>query len=984
MKKLTPARLTALLLLLISCFTAARAATVDIDGITYSYSESSAYVTYKSDGTKYSGDIVIPDTIVVDSTTYKVAGVKNPNVFAGCSELTSFTSGTNFIFYNTLTFNGCSNLKEVTFNYTRKRWPTMYLPEYMFCDCSSLESVTFPAGMKDLTEIFRIGDFAFYGCTNLKSFVNFPAAPNTVQVGCWSFYGCRALNPLEYIDLANVTFYSVYGDAVTQAFAYCNITSVTIPDGCTSIPEYTFYGCPLTEVSISTSVTEIGNMAFYSKDSYTAPELHEGLVSIGDWAFNATIENINIPASLESLGLLTWPVRLKSVTVAEGNKYFEVKNNALYQKVLDAEENVDHKILHSVIAGNGNTLGIWKESDELVTEIGRYAFAGTDIKGYDFPYLEVVGEHAFQNSTIENVDIKKGIEYGYSVFFGCRSLTQVTIEDGVKSLPDNAFYGCENLTTAPEFPGSLKSLGAMFCGCNFTSVKLHDTFESIDLYSFPRSVTEIECQNPVPPTVTDRYGAIGTDGDDWHLYIPDVTLTVPAASVELYKQHEVWGKCKEIIGNPDWQGLGSVTDLPGGLWFAQKGGNICYLNDGLHDTGIPSGGHPFQMQIHGNALYVADAGESHYYSISGDNYGTGDGQLYKVECMDNYSFVKTLMLVPAGVGSDYADPYTCFIDNSNGDIYASNRNQGVYKFNSTDKNWYAEKLKTHHDTYYNNGDNINTVSYFVKHTWLNYYGHCISYGALLRGFQRDSNGVNWMLLDHNGYGIYRFKDSDIHSDGITDSNMPYGIVLYDSNLSSMYIDEANGYLYVFSRAANNHGLYRIALSDISETENLSWSNANLELIDASPASPENASFAEEVYVRQITGDGKYIYWSYIAEEGSGYKSGIKMIPATGTPTVSYLIEDIEAYGLAVKDFDPAGVEQVAADEVVTTLINVAGNRISAVEDVTVTVYSTGGAVEAVIDVAAGETVILDNLTRGIHIVRATAADGTTASLKTVL
>lgn len=979
MKHSNSSRLTAILLLLITCFATAQAATVDIDGITYDISGAYALVSYKSDGTNYSGDIVIPDEITVDGTTYPVLRTINSSVFDYCDEMTSFTSGANFTPGNN-TFKCCYKLKHVTFNYVARRSLNLILPEGCFYCCQSLESVTFPTNVGK----FTIHDNAFYFCKKLKSLVNFPTDINYYTLGKYAFYCCFELNPLEYIDLAKVTLKSSDGYSTpTHVFSECNISKITIPDGWTSIPGSTFMHCPLTEVNIPSSVTNIGKYAFYTK-SYPATtlSLHEGLQEIGYLAFYG-VENLSIPSTLESLGEILTSHTLKSVTVAEGNKYFEVKNNALYENVLDDNGSVTNKILHNVIAGNGYTgPSVWKEYDGLVTGISNYAFMNIPVSGYDIPNLKTIGDQAFECSSIEKATIKKGIKYGSEVFSTCQNLKEVTIEDGAKTLPFGIFRNCNNLKSFPVLPKSLTTLnnGHEFLNCGFSYVFLHSGIESIHCSTFSRNVTNVECMSPIPPSVGEYTNYTNIE-DTGFLYMPDVTLTVPQSSVELYKQHEVWGQCKEIIGNPDWQGLGTVTSLPSGLWFAQKGGNICYLNNGLNDTGISAGAHPFQMQIHGNALYVADAGESHYYSSNGDNYGTGDGQLYKIECTGN-SFFKTQMLIPAGEGCNNADPYTCFIDKNNGDIYASNRNQGVYKFNSAGKNWYSEKLKTLQDKNYN-GDNINIVSYFVKHNWLDYYGNGMSYGAIPRGFQRDSNGVNWLLCGFNGPGIFRFRDSDIHSDGyINISNVPFGIVFANSNLTSMYIDEANGYLYVFSRMPAQYGLYRIALSDISDTAYTGFKN--LELIDDSPASPENTIAEESVHVRQITGDGKYIYWSYIAEEGSGHSSGIKMIPATGTPTVSYLIEGIEAYGLAVKDFDPSGVEQVAADFTAPKLVNVTGNRISAVEDVTVTVYSTGGAVEAVIDVAAGETVLLDNLTRGIHIIRATAADGTTTTLKTVL
>lgn len=974
-----------LLLLLFSCFSMAHA--IDIDGITYSISSTGAKVDYKSDGTPYSGDIVIPDSIIVNDTTYKVVGLAHAGVFDSCVELTSLTTGINFNPFLGYYFSHNYKLKSITFNYepynsrgfiSYPRWVNIE----NFSNCTSLETITFPSLMKKVNMRITFSDFAFQNCSSLKSIINLPTNAS-YTIGSWAFSGCKTFNPLECIDLSACTFQSTssYDGIVENSFGLCNITSITIPDNWTTIPCGIFEGCPLTEVIIPSSVTHIEDRAFYSNNyRVPTPTLHEGLISIGNIIFYG-IENLNIPSTLEKLGATYYPDEIKSVSVADGNKFFSVTNNALYENI-STGVNRDgtpifsgEKRLRFVIAGNGYTgPNIWQD-DESVTAIGDYAFYKIPVTDFDIPNLKAIGDWAFSGSSIEKATVKKEIKYGDGVFSDCINLKEVIIEDGVKSLPASIFSDCKNLSTAPTFPKSLTSLGKgmEFRRCGFTSVRLHSAFDLLYHGTFSRNVTNIECASIIPPTITNF------SEDRNRMYMPEITLTVPQGSVELYKQHEIWGQCKEIIGNPNWHGFGAITS-PNGLWFAKKGGNICYYNNGYHDTGISAGSHPFQMQIYGNAVYVADAGESHYYSNIGFQSSTGDGQLYKIEQMGN-AFAKTTMLIPGDFGCDFADPYTCFIDKSNGDIYTADRNMGIYKFNISDKNWYTEKLNTpaYIETYYEE-------LYFVKHNWLDYYNNGMVYGAHPRGFQRDSNGVNWLLCDYNGEGIFRFRDSDIHTSGNTHpNNRPFGIIFEGSKLSSMYIDETNGYLYVFSRALSSHGLYRIALSNISENEKTDWyDNTNIELIDDSPVSPENNTAEEGVYVRQITGDGKYIYWSYIAEENSGHSSGIKMIPATGTPSVSYLIKDIEVYGFAMNDFDPSGIEEVICDDVQRKLINVAGNCISATEDLTITIYSINGIVETTLNIVAGETVILNTLSRGVHIICAVATDGTIYTRKIIL
>ncbi len=91
-----------------------------------------------------------------------------------------------------------------------------------------------------------------------------------------------------------------------------NIKNIVINSGATSISNYAFDG-------------------FYSVDSITLPE---GLQSIGNNAFyKCLIESIRLPSSLRTIGKdAFYSDMLASVVVANGNNYFSVKDNILYDK----------------------------------------------------------------------------------------------------------------------------------------------------------------------------------------------------------------------------------------------------------------------------------------------------------------------------------------------------------------------------------------------------------------------------------------------------------------------------------------------------------------------------------------------------------------------------------------------------------------------------------------------------------------------------
>ena len=153
--------LLTLLLMLLPMFSFAEA--VEINGIYYNLTSKlkTAEVTFNPD--RYKGDIVIPESIIIDGETYSVTSI-GVNAFYQCYNMTS------------VTIPGSINVIET---------------QAFYC-CRGLSSVIIPDG------VTIIGSSAFWGCRHLKS-ITFPVS--ITEVGSEAFDYC---DDLEIINITSL------------------------------------------------------------------------------------------------------------------------------------------------------------------------------------------------------------------------------------------------------------------------------------------------------------------------------------------------------------------------------------------------------------------------------------------------------------------------------------------------------------------------------------------------------------------------------------------------------------------------------------------------------------------------------------------------------------------------------------------------------------------------------------------------------------
>ena len=196
-------------------------------------------------------------------------------------------------------FSGCENLKEV---YNLRSYINLsaannklekieihfqHLPANAFLGFTELNKVI------TVNEIISIGDYSFYGCSNLTQM---PQSSILESIGNYAFSESGIINVNVPQSVQNI------GEG---AFAYCvSLKQASINAELESLSSNLFYDCSsLQSVDIKNSILYIEDSAFYGCQSITQINIPENLLLIGNSAFRGSgIIEIILPNSIEVIG----------------------------------------------------------------------------------------------------------------------------------------------------------------------------------------------------------------------------------------------------------------------------------------------------------------------------------------------------------------------------------------------------------------------------------------------------------------------------------------------------------------------------------------------------------------------------------------------------------------------------------------------------------------------------------------------------------
>ncbi|MBR5727925.1 MAG: PKD domain-containing protein [Muribaculaceae bacterium] len=329
--------------------------------------------------------------------------------------------------------------------------------------------------------------------------------------------------------------------------------------------------------------------------------------------------------------------------------------------------------------------------------------------------------------------------------------------------------------------------------------------------------------------------------------------------------------------------VGSSLPAPT-LYYAVLGGNIkayklvdlTQLPPGTKnmpfDMGVSSGNMPTQLvfpvdnrtaaelardtvdRIKDN-VFILDCGKQYYY-INDENSVLGDG---KITVMSADGTTTDVMITNVG-GQAFNDPFQGYADTTY--LYYTDRNTGIRRIKQSVR---GEKESTNFNS---------TAGYFVVNNQLAYYGNGIAYGAIHTGIYIDRKGTFWWGKNYSGYGIYRFRPSDIGKTG-AGVPIPFPILLETTQPRGFTLDEDLGKLYVWMTKGTTPGIGFCEYDLPADNATVTYDNyVHFVQMDADPI---NTTDAEGVYTTQMAVD-KYTHLVYFgfraAKSEKTYTTGL--------------------------------------------------------------------------------------------------------------
>ena len=437
------------------------------------------------------------------------------SAFASCTGMTSLTLPTTGLTdIGKSAFSGCAKLSRLNGNSSLFELPDCVtkvgdsafanctsLPSsasidanvgaQAFQNCTSLQELYINEGKGEdssVTDVV-ISDYAFSGCTNLKT-VNLLKVKS---IGNYAFEKCGIQSDV----LKNLTSLDKIGD---YAFSTCAFAEITIPDSVTYIGKYAFEKCgQLKTATIGTGLYRVQPYAFSECTNLSKVEVREGNGVLGQAMFDKceSLKEFTIPSSMTNFTKLfdsnpyieTITIKCARVDAAAFTNAINLKNinftpdlteigGSAFKgctgiKTMDLGANLKTVGASAFESCTGLTSfttsstspDIFKNSSEF-----KGCTSLTDVK--TAADVSAIGVSCFENctslNTVNGNIIKSALtSVGNRAFYGCTGLTEATLPAGVTEMNANVFTNCKNIINITLNGNSIQKIGASFAeGCS--------------------------------------------------------------------------------------------------------------------------------------------------------------------------------------------------------------------------------------------------------------------------------------------------------------------------------------------------------------------------------------------------------------------------------------------------------------------------------------------------------------------------------------